>query len=251
VNAQRPHEGVAIEEVVMLPQIAVSWTAAVVWLAVTAAVAFLVSWLATDVRETAHRPYIAVLTIVTLVVAGAYLTWSGLDTVDTIAHNAAWGVLGGVLVAVPVSAGIVRMPGHRVPVEAGRRTGTLGWEGAVYGIAEGILLSVLPALIVWNAADTAGWTDGWGGRLAAGAVALAASLLVIAVHHFGYWDYRNSHVLPVMLGCGLLTVAFLATGSVLAPVIGHIAMHVTGLWNGIELPPHRHVGTDSDRPAVV
>lgn len=225
----------------MLPQIAISWTAAAVWLAITTALAFLVSWLATDVRETAHRPYIALLTIVTLVLTGAYLTWTGLGAVDTVVHHAGWGVLGGVLVAVPVSAGIVRMPGHRVPVEIGRRPATLSWEGAVYGIAEGILLSALPALIAWNAADTAGWTDGWGGQLAAGAAALAASLLVIAAHHFGYWDYRNRRVLPVMAGCGLLTVAFLATGSVLAPVVGHTAMHVAGLWNGIELPPHRHV----------
>ena len=233
----------------MLPQIAVSWTAAVVWLAITAAVGFLVSWLATDVRETAHRPYIALLTTVTLALAGAYMAWAGVDMMDVVAHNAGWGVLGGILIAVPVSAGIVRMPGHRVPVETGRRADTLGWEGAVYGIAEGVLLSALPALIMWNAADTAGWTKSWAGQLAAGAVALAASLLVIAVHHFGYWDYRGRQVLPAMAGCGLLTIAFLATGSVLAPVIGHIAMHVAGLWNGIELPPHRHLTAHTDRRA--
>jgi hypothetical protein len=106
--------------------------------------------------------------------------------VTDVAHDAGWGVLGGVLVAVPVSFGIVRMPRHRVPVERGRRADTLGWEGLVYGVAEGVLLSALPALIVWNAADTAGWTDWWVGQVAAGVVALAASLLVIAVHHFGY-----------------------------------------------------------------
>ena len=234
----------------MLPQIAVSWTAAVVWLAVVVAAGFLVSWLATDVRETAHRPYIALLTVVTLALAGAYLALTGLDVMETLAHNAGWGVVGGIVVALPVSAGIVRMPGHRVPAEAGRRAGTLGWEGAVYGIAEGVLLSALPALIVWHAADTAGWTGGWGGRLAAGVLALAASLLVIAVHHLGYWDYRGRQVLPVLLGCGLLTIAFLVTGSVLAPVIGHIAMHVAGLWHGIELPPHRHA-TGPDRTASV
>jgi hypothetical protein len=221
-----------------------------VWLAITMAVGFLVSWLATDFRETSHRPYIALLTVVTLGLAGAYLAWTGVDVMDTVAHNAGWGVLGGILVAVPVSAGIVRMPGHRVPVEASRRADTLGWEGVVYGVAEGVLLSALPALMVWNAADTAGWTKSWAGQLAAGAVALAASLLVIAVHHFGYWDYRGRQVLPVMAGCGLLTIAFLATGSVLAPVIGHIAMHVAGLWNGIELPPHRHVTADTERRAL-
>lgn len=234
----------------MLPQIAVSWTAAVGWLAVTTAVGFLVSWLATDVRETAHRPYIALLTTVTLVLAGTYLAWAGLDVTDALLHNIGWGVLGGVLVAVPVSAGIARAPGHRVAVETGRRTGALVWEGAVYGLAEGILLSALPALIVWNAADTAGWTGGWRGQLAAAAVALGASLVVIVVHHFGYWDYRGRQVLPVMVGCGLLSVAFLVTGSVLAPVIGHISMHVAGLWNGIELPPHRHGTADTGQRAL-
>lgn len=234
----------------MLPQIAISWTSALVWLAVTAAAGFLVSWLATDVRETAHRPYIALLTTVTLVLAGAYVTSTGVAVTDLVAHHAGWGVLGGVLVAVPVSFGIVRMPEHRIPVARGRRADTVGWEGVVYGTAEGVLLSALPALIVWNTADTAGWTAGWGGQMAAGVVALGASLVVIAVHHFGYWDYRSRQVLPVMTGCGLLTIAFLATGSVLAPVIGHIAMHVAGVWNGVELPPHRHPTADGDRRAL-
>ena len=224
----------------MLPEIALSWTAAGAWLGIALVVGFLVSWVATDVLEIPHVPYVAVLAVVTLALGVGYTVWAGAGLGDVVAHNAGWGVLGGVLVAIPVSRAIVRMPGHRVPVEQERRADVLGWEGVVYGVAEGLLLSALPALILWNAADTAGWTDGGGGRVAAGALALVASLVMIAVHHFGYWDYRGRQVLPVMAGCGLLTIAFLATGSVLAPVIGHIAMHVAGLWDGIELPPHRH-----------
>ena len=103
----------------MLPQIAVCWPAAMVWLAITRAVGVLVRWLATDVRETSHRPYIALLTVVTLGLAAAYLAWTRVVVMDTLAHNAGWGVLGGILVAVPVSAGIVRISTVRIDPAAG------------------------------------------------------------------------------------------------------------------------------------
>jgi uncharacterized membrane protein YedE/YeeE len=32
-----------------------------------------------------------------------------------------------------------------------RLTATLAWEGVVYGITEGLLLSVLPVLVTWQA----------------------------------------------------------------------------------------------------
>jgi hypothetical protein len=80
--------------------------------------------------------------------------------------------------------------------------------GVAYGIAEGVLLSALPAMIIWHAAASAQWSTAasWG-------AALLASLALIFVHHLGYWDYRNRQVIPVLIGCGLLTVAFLATAA--------------------------------------
>jgi hypothetical protein len=35
------------------------------------------------------------------------------------------------------------------------------WEGIIYGIAEGVLLSVLPVFIVWQAAAHAGCSPAW------------------------------------------------------------------------------------------
>jgi hypothetical protein len=63
-----------------------------------------------------------------------------------------------------------------------------------------------------------GWTTTGPGVVAAWIVALVVSVAMIVVH-LGYRNYRNRRMLSAVAGCGLLTVSFLATGSVLAPVI--------------------------------
>jgi hypothetical protein len=218
---------------------AVSWLEAGSWLIVILGAGFLVSWLATDLGHVRRDPYISLLTVVTVALMGGYLLWAGAGVLDFLSHHVIEGVLGGIVVAVPVSRGITGLPAA-VP-EADRRSAwAMGWQGAVYGVAEGVLLSALPALVVFNAAQTAGWTDTWPATLATGALALVAGAGMITIHHFGYWDYRSKQVIPVVFGCSLLTLSFLLTGSILAPAIGHAAMHVAGLRHGVELPPHEH-----------
>lgn len=117
---------------------------------------FLVSWLATDVRDTPRTLYILILTVVTVALTGGYLAWAAVDVTELVAHHAGWGVLGGVVVALPVARGITRLPATRRTRKA--PVTTLAWEGLAYGVTEGVLLSALPALVVWNAAETAGWT---------------------------------------------------------------------------------------------
>ena len=64
----------------------------------------------------------------------------------------------------------------------------------------------------------------------------------IAIYdHVESLDYASAHQMSIVLvvfACGLLTVSFVATGSILAPIIGHVAMHVAGIAHGVELPPH-------------
>ncbi|HSJ45231.1 MAG TPA: hypothetical protein VK923_11175 [Euzebyales bacterium] len=64
------------------------------------------------------------------------------------------------------------------------------------------------------------------------------------VHHAGWGVLGDAIVaVPVAAGCGVLTVSFLATGSVLAPVIGHVAMHIAGMEQGVERPPRTRTAT--------
>jgi hypothetical protein len=52
-----------------------------------------------------------------------------------------------------------------------------------------------------------------------------------------YAEYRNRQLVPISAGCGLLTVGYLATASVIAPMFGHVLMHTAAILYGAELPP--------------
>jgi hypothetical protein len=109
----------------------------------------------------------------------------------------------------------------------------------VYGITEGLLLSVLPVLVTWQAFAAHGWTSGTGRVLVAGTAAMLASLVVIVVHHLGYRGFHSPAALaPVMVGCGLLSLAYLLTASPLAAVGGHILLHTALNLRGTEMPPY-------------
>jgi hypothetical protein len=116
------------------------------------------------------------------------------------------------------------------------------WLGGVYGILDALLLSVMPVLATWQALSKLGWTFGWPGRVVAGAVALAASLLVTAAYHLGYPEFRGPEVVSPIIGNGICSLAYLLTTNPVAAVASHVAMHVAALLHGLEttvqLPPH-------------
>jgi hypothetical protein len=124
----------------------------------------------------------------------------------------------------------------------------------VYGAAEAVLLATLPVLAVWQAAASAGRTgDAWS-KVGSGAMAIAAALLVILVHHLGYAEFRQPAARPKLAGalvtCGLQALAFLLTGNVLAPLVAHIMLHGQMVLRGIELPPQSSHTADAPWPAA-
>jgi hypothetical protein len=215
-----------------------SWEEAAWAFAVIAASAFLVTWAVTDVARVRRAPYIGILTVVAVALAASYLAWSGTPAPGALTSRWAWGIGAGVVVAVIFARGVRRLPGGSRPT-SDRIIPLLLWEGVVYGIAEGVLLSTLPVLAVWHAAADLGWTDGAWDKVGSGALAVAASLVVILVHHLGYREFRRSRRMLAMalLACGVQALAFLLTGSVLAPVIAHILLHAQLVLKGNELPP--------------
>jgi hypothetical protein len=75
-----------------------------------------------------------------------------------------------------------------------------------------------------------------------GAVALAASLAVTAAYHLGYPEFRGVVLAGPLIGNAGFTPAYLATFNPIAPVIGHVAMHMAAVWFAFDtagqLPPH-------------
>ena len=58
----------------------------------------------------------------------------------------------------------------------------------------------------------------------------------------GYPEFRGPQVVMIMVGVGVMSLAYLITRSPLTPILAHIAMHVASVLHGIgsvsQLPPH-------------
>lgn len=216
------------------------WLEAAGAFGVLSVVAFAVTWIVTDLGRVPRMPYIAVLTFVTLVLGVGYVAWSGTEVVDLVIEDWGWGIVGGIAAAAVVAPLVRRLPSRPRP-EGPRLVGRLFWEGVVYGMAEGLLLATLPVLAVWQGAEALGWTDAELGAIASGALAIVGALIVIAVHHLGYREFRGSRKMMVgaLTACGTQALAFLLTGNVLAPILAHIILHGQLTLRGDELPPTR------------
>ncbi len=207
-----------------------------IWLLAIIVASFLVSWLFATRWRVRRGPYIAVLSMLTIGLTAGYLLWLGVAAGDVLATAWAAGLAAGAVAGAITALAMTRMPAtlHRRGADEGI---AFAWEGLVYGVTEGVLLSALPAFVAWQMIHALGWS-GTAGDVGLWLVALLASVAVIVVHHLGYWEYRNRSLVPIVIACGLLTVAFLLTGSVLAPIVGHVVMHSAAIAHGTELPPH-------------
>lgn len=213
-----------------------TWTEATVVMVGLLGAGFLVSWIGTEVLHISRHAYVAALAVLTVAATVVVAGVGGASLAEFIGHHWALGLAAALLTGLVTGAALRKKEPGTEHLDAEELRVTTVWEGVVYGIAEGVLLSVLPVFIVWQAATDAGWNDP-----AAWAAGLFASVVMIAVHHFGYWDFRGPKVGLAIVGCGVLTLGYLATGSILAAAFGHVLLHVVGITGGIQLPPHARV----------
>lgn len=222
-----------------IPSETLSWADSLTWLLALALAAFLVSWLVTDRLRVGQVTYVVALTVVTAAFTIGYLAWAGISLRDFIADRWLWGVAVGVLAGAVPAFAMARMKAT-VPAEHGvHRAERVAWDGVVYAISEGLLLSTLPALMAWQMVHSLDWS-GAAGAVSRVALPVLASIAVIVVHHLGYPEFRNPRQMSLaVIGCGLLTVGFLVTGNILTAPVGHVLMHTAAVLHGTELPPHR------------
>jgi hypothetical protein len=179
------------------------------------------------------------------VTAGAFLAvysrWAGIDLRRHLVHRWRWGAVGAVLSGALVVANVFSQPASPAP-QGTALLFALFWLGLVYGIVDALLLSVLPVVATWQAFAALGRTDRWPGRLGTGVIAFVASLLVTAAYHWGYPEFRSAAVVAPVVGNGILTLAYLLSGSPLAAIGGHVMMHVAAVLHApattLQLPPH-------------
>lgn len=182
-------------------------------------------------------PYV----LLTAIFLAGYVRWGGFDWRSHLVNHWGWGVVGALAAGSFVVVNVLQQPGTPMPQGAALIFNLL-WLGLVYGLVDGLLLSVMPIVATWQAAKLLGWTAGWPGKLTAGVLALVASLVVIAAYHLGFPEFQSVAVLLPIFGVGVMSVAYLLSRNPLAPVLSHIAMHTAavlfGLYTAVQLPPH-------------
>jgi hypothetical protein len=89
-----------------------TWQEGLAAFGVIAVVAFLVTWVLTDVLKVPRTQYIAMLFVVALGLGGAYCAWSGTSANELFTSGVGWALVAG-LIATAVAVPLVRkLPAH-------------------------------------------------------------------------------------------------------------------------------------------
>lgn len=214
-----------------------AWWGSLLWLGGVTAVAFLVAWLSGTRLNIRRGVYVPLLFAVTAGLAVGYIAWLGIGFADVAGARWGWGLLAAAIAPIVLWKPLTHQPVDR-HVEGRQLRWELFWEGGVYGLAEGVLLSGLPPFITWQMVHSLGWT-GTAAGLARWALPIIAASAIVVFHHLGYWNCRNKILIPITLALSVLTVGFLVTASWIAPALGHVFMHFEATVHGIEMPPVR------------
>jgi hypothetical protein len=218
------------------------WWLYLVWVLAAGLLGFLLSALFAGWMGLPRRFFLVPYVGVTGAFLYLFLAWSGIDSLSLMRHNWAWGLVAALITGAMLVKNVRSGPVSR------QSTGTelaldVTWLGLAYGAIDGLFLNVMPILAVWEAFAQIGWTDAWLGKIAVGALGLAASLLVTLAYHVGYPEFRNARVGLVLFGNGIISLAYLASANPLGGVISHVAMHVAAVFQGpettLQLPPHQ------------
>ena len=116
------------------------------------------------------------------------------------------------------------------------------WRGVLYGVTDGVLLSVFPILAVFAAFAGTRLRQRVAGKVLIGTIAMVASIGITASYHLGYSDFRSEKVRKPIVGDVVWSAPTLLTLSPLGAPIAHAGLHVSAVLHSYEtdtfLPPH-------------
>ena len=226
-------------EVRVWHRLSVHWA----WLAGGFAVAFAVPYVLADVLEINRDLFYG---LYALVVFGLFALWSrstGYDLVAASKRHWIAATLLGLAAAAVLAAMVVRTEDATSRPDGLELVGALAWRGVLYGVTDGLLLSVFPILVVFAAFAGTRLNRRFAGKVVIGIVALAASLAMTAVYHSGYSDFRSEKMTKPLRGDVIWSAPTLLTLNPIGAPIAHVGLHTSAVLHSYEtdtfLPPHR------------
>jgi hypothetical protein len=216
-------------------------TLIIMWIVAASLLGFGISAIFTGGLKLKRNVYLLIYIPLVAAFFLAFIISNDLNVIELILHNWHWGLAGAVIASAFVIRNVLSQPASE------RHNGfvllsDIIWPGFAYGLSDALLLSVLPILAVRLALTDSVWINGWMGKIGFAVIALLASIIVTAVYHLGYREFRGKKVLWPIIGNGVLSLAYLLTMNPLAAILPHIGMHITAMIHGREttgqVPPH-------------
>jgi hypothetical protein len=153
-----------------------------------------------------------------------------------------WAVGLGALFAGVLAVMVVRTEDATPRPDRLELVGAVLWRGVLYGVTDGLLLSVFPILVVFAAFAGSRLNDRFAGKVVIGAVALIASLAMTGVYHAGYSDFRSDKIGKPLTGNVVWSFPTLVTLNPLGAPVAHAGLHVSAVLHSYDtdtfLPPH-------------
>jgi hypothetical protein len=212
------------------------------WLAAGLVLFFLIPFVLTDLVSINRDLYYGIYIVAVFGFVGAWVGCANDAPLGVLTRNWRAGVGLGVLFVGAMTAIVLNEPATSHPGGLDF-VAALVWRGVLYGLADGLILSAFPILAVFAAFAGTRMMARWRGKVAVGALALAASLLFTAVYHLGYADFRGEKLRKPLAGDLIWSVPTLATLSPLGAPIAHAGLHVSAVVHSYQtdifLPPHK------------
>ena len=213
------------------------------WLAGGLVFAFAVPYLLTDVLSLNRDLFYG---LYALAVVGLFLAWSrstGYDLAAALKRRWPAALLLGLAVAGILAVMVLRTEDATPRPDGLDLVAAVAWRGIVYGLTDGLLLSVFPILVVFAAFVGTRLDRRFAGKVAIGAAALVASLAMTAAYHAGYSDFRSGKIGKPLTGDVVWSIPTLVTLNPIGAPIAHAGLHTSAVVHSYEtdtfLPPHR------------
>lgn len=210
------------------------------WIVSAAVVGLASSAVFSSLLRLERAPFVLAHALAVCAFVGIHWRLTGIELLSASRYRARAGVLAGLVLGLVLATGVARQPAAAVP-QGLALVAALGWYGVVYGLADAMLLTVVPVFAVRAASADAGEMGGWDGARWTLA-SLAGSLVVTAFYHLGFDEFRGLALIQPVLGNAVVTAGYLMTRNPLTPILSHAIMHLAAVLHGMEatvqLPPH-------------
>jgi hypothetical protein len=210
---------------------------ALAWVLAAGFVGLAVTALFSGHMEIPRRKFLIPYVVIVGLFISVFFYLNQVNPVDLLFENWLYGFAAGVIVGGILAKTVLSRP-STAPVSDRILALDIVWLGIAYGVVDGLFLNVLPAYVLWTALTQSGLP--W--QIIAGTASLGASLLVTALYHLGYVEFRNRKMGKVLVGNTIITLAYLLSTSPLGAILSHTIMHTAAVIKGpestVQLPPH-------------